>query len=235
MYCRNCGNEIKEKEKFCSKCGNKIVKINRDLIVFIIGITLLITVIIAGVILNNSNNIENLSSSNSQLSEEMEEVKTNFVYTFNQENLEEYNGGGKNHIANSNKYNWKIDNSKAKLVTITEDMLNIEFVEVDAGSIYSLLPDVACAVINCNYAIDFGLNPGADYIFRDDPSIYEGNSFYNLIAARTADKDNELYKKIVSKNYVSLKNKCIPFGPFLTIAAIIYMFFPHTFFNFTFE
>lgn len=129
MYCRNCGNEIKEKEKFCSKCGNKIVKINRDLIVFIIGITLLITVIIAGVILNNSNNIENLSSSNSQLSEEMEEVKTNFVYTFNQENLKEYNGGGKNHIANSNKYNWKIDNSKAKLVTITEDMLNIEFVE----------------------------------------------------------------------------------------------------------
>ena len=44
-----------------------------------------------------------------------------------------------------------------------------------------------------------------------------------------------LYKKIVSKNYVSLKNKCIPFGPFLTIAAIIYMFFPHTFLNFTFE
>ena len=80
---------------------------------------------------------------------------------------------------------------------IIENPLNIELVEVDAGSIYSLLPDVACAVINCNYAIDFGFNPGADYIFRDDPSIYEGNSFYNLIACRTQDKDNELYKKIV--------------------------------------
>ena len=80
---------------------------------------------------------------------------------------------------------------------IIENPLNIELVEVDAGSIYSLLPDVACAVINGNYAIDFGFNPGADYIFRDDPSIYEGNSFYNLIACRTQDKDNELYKKIV--------------------------------------
>ena len=80
---------------------------------------------------------------------------------------------------------------------ITENPLNIELVEVDAGSLYSLLPDVACAVINGNYAIDFGLNPGSDYIFKDDPSIYTGNSFYNLIAARTKDKDNEIYKKIV--------------------------------------
>ena len=80
---------------------------------------------------------------------------------------------------------------------ITENPLNIELVEVDAGSLYSLLPDVACAVINGNYAIDFGLNPGSDYIFKDDPSIYTGNSFYNLIAARTEDKDNEIYKKIV--------------------------------------
>ncbi|WP_295153786.1 MetQ/NlpA family ABC transporter substrate-binding protein [uncultured Brachyspira sp.] len=81
---------------------------------------------------------------------------------------------------------------------IIENSLNIELIEVDAGSIYSLLPDVACAVINCNYAIDFGLNPKADAIFKDNPSIYSGKSFINLIAARTEDKDNELYKKIVS-------------------------------------
>ena len=80
---------------------------------------------------------------------------------------------------------------------ITGNTFNIELVEVDAGSLYSLLPDVACAVINGNYAIDFGLNPGSDYIFKDDPSIYSGNSFYNLIAARTKDKDNEIYKKVV--------------------------------------
>lgn len=81
---------------------------------------------------------------------------------------------------------------------IIENPLNIEIVEMDAGAIYGVLPDVACAVINGNYAIDFGLNPGSDYIFKDDPAIYSGKSFVNLIAARTKDKDNELYKKVVA-------------------------------------
>ena len=81
---------------------------------------------------------------------------------------------------------------------IIENPLNLDIITVDAGGIYSLLPDVACAVINGNYAIDFGLNPGSDYIFKDDPEIYSGNSFVNLIAARTKDKDNELYKKVVA-------------------------------------
>lgn len=80
---------------------------------------------------------------------------------------------------------------------IIENPLNVEIIEMDAGAIYGVLPDVACAVINGNYAIDFGLNPGSDYIFKDDPSIYSGKSFVNLIAARTKDKDNELYKKVV--------------------------------------
>mgnify|MGYP004588762095 FL=1 len=80
---------------------------------------------------------------------------------------------------------------------IIENPLDLDIVEIDAGSIYSLLPDVACAVINGNYAIDFGLNPGSDYIFKDDPAIYSGKSFVNLIAARTKDKDNELYKKVI--------------------------------------
>ena len=69
--------------------------------------------------------------------------------------------------------------------------------EVKSIDIYSVLNDVACAVINANYAMDMGLNPGTDYIFQDDPSIYSGNSFINLIAARTKDKNNPVYKKIV--------------------------------------
>ncbi|TKZ34523.1 MetQ/NlpA family ABC transporter substrate-binding protein [Brachyspira catarrhinii] len=79
---------------------------------------------------------------------------------------------------------------------IAENPLNLDIVEVEAGSIYSLLPDVACAVINCNYALDFGLNPGKDFIFQDNPKIYDNNMYVNLIAARTEDKDNEVYKKI---------------------------------------
>mgnify|MGYP000873568447 FL=1 len=41
-----------------------------------------------------------------------------------------------------------------ELKDIVSNPLNLEFVEVDAGNVYALLPDVAAAVINCNYALD---------------------------------------------------------------------------------
>ena len=80
---------------------------------------------------------------------------------------------------------------------IVENSLNIEFVEVDAGNLYALLPDVTAAVINCNYALDYGLSPGTDGIFQDNVTFYTGKSYVNLIASRIADVDNETYKKVV--------------------------------------
>lgn len=80
---------------------------------------------------------------------------------------------------------------------ITDNPLSIQLVEVDAANVYALLPDVTAAVINCNYALDNGLNPGADAIFQDDVSFYSGKSYVNLIAAKTEDADNEIFKKIV--------------------------------------
>ena len=74
-----------------------------------------------------------------------------------------------------------------EIYDIAENSLDLDIVEVEAASIYGFLPDVACAIINCNFALDFGLNPGKDFIFQDNPRI----------AARTEDKDNEIYKKIV--------------------------------------
>ncbi|WP_295153788.1 MetQ/NlpA family ABC transporter substrate-binding protein [uncultured Brachyspira sp.] len=79
---------------------------------------------------------------------------------------------------------------------IIENSLNIELIEADAGSIYSILPDVACAVINCNFALNFGLNPDTDSIFKDNPLNYNDKNYINLIASRTKDKDNPIYKKI---------------------------------------
>lgn len=84
-----------------------------------------------------------------------------------------------------------------ELGDITQNPLNIEFVEVDAANVYALLPDVTAAVINCNYALDNGLNPGEDSIFQDNVSYYSGNSYVNLIAVRTEDANNETYLKIV--------------------------------------
>ena len=83
------------------------------------------------------------------------------------------------------------------LLDIIENPLNLDIILVEIGSVPSYLPEVACAVINSHVALDFGLNPGSDYIFQDDPTIYKGNSFVNLIAARTKDKDKEVFKKII--------------------------------------
>lgn len=97
-----------------------------------------------------------------------------------------------------------VDNPEAD--NIIENPLGLEFVQVDASQTASLLPDVAAAIINGAYAIDAGLSPRNDSIFFDDPSFYNTNDYINIIAARTADKDNELLLAIV-KAYQSERTK----------------------------
>lgn len=84
-----------------------------------------------------------------------------------------------------------------EVADITANKLNLELVEVDAANVYSILPDVAAAVINCNYALDNGLNPGTDSIFQDNVSFYSGNNYINLIAVKTENASNATYLKIV--------------------------------------
>lgn len=79
---------------------------------------------------------------------------------------------------------------------ITEYKTDIEFVEVDANLVYSVLDDVTIAVINGNYALDSGLTAD-DAIFKE--SKYDDNSYYCLIAVRSEDADNEVYKRIVEE------------------------------------
>ncbi|HWP80855.1 MAG TPA: MetQ/NlpA family ABC transporter substrate-binding protein [Candidatus Acidoferrum sp.] len=77
---------------------------------------------------------------------------------------------------------------------ITAYTVPLEFVEVDANLVYSTLPDVAVAVINGNYALDSGL-VATDALYME--SSYVDNSYYCLIAARTEDAENPVYKRIV--------------------------------------
>ena len=73
--------------------------------------------------------------------------------------------------------------------------VQVEFVEADASNIYSMLPDVTAAVINGNYALDCGLDPQEDGIFFEKD--YDADSYFCLIAVRSEDKDNPVYKRIV--------------------------------------
>lgn len=91
---------------------------------------------------------------------------------------------------------------------IEENPRNIEIVEVDASQTAGLLPDVDAAVINGGFALDAGLSPKDDAIFHDDPSFYTTKAYVNIIAARSEDKDNELYHEIV-KAYQTDRTKKI--------------------------
>ena len=70
--------------------------------------------------------------------------------------------------------------------------------ELKANVIVSTLPDVTAAIVNNNYALDFGL-AASDAIFADDRLDIE--DYWNLIAARTSDLSDpakvEVFRKVV--------------------------------------
>ncbi|WP_195200808.1 MetQ/NlpA family ABC transporter substrate-binding protein [Faecalispora jeddahensis] len=89
--------------------------------------------------------------------------------------------------------------NNALIKDVTENPKNIKFVEITGAQLPRSLQDVDAAIINCGYAVDSGLDPVKDPIYKDDIDLKnpEQQPFINLIAARTADKDNPAYLKIV--------------------------------------
>ena len=77
---------------------------------------------------------------------------------------------------------------------ITEYKVQVKFQEVDANLVPSILPDVAVAVVNGNYAADAGLK-AADALYMENE--YSDNSYYCLISVRSEDADNPIYQRIV--------------------------------------
>lgn len=76
----------------------------------------------------------------------------------------------------------------------------IDIKEAESATLFNILPDCAAAIINGGNAFTAGLDPLNDSIFQEnvDPETNEAvPQLINIIAARTADKDNEVYKKIV--------------------------------------
>lgn len=71
---------------------------------------------------------------------------------------------------------------------------NIEFFEVEAAQLPSVLVDVDFAVINSNYAIDAGLNPVKDSI------VIEGlySAYGNIIAVKEGNEKNALVQALVA-------------------------------------
>lgn len=76
--------------------------------------------------------------------------------------------------------------------------VGIEIKELKANVIPSALADVTAAVVNGNYALDFGLKT-EEAIYKD--SVLDVEEYWNLIAARSADLNDPdkvaVYEKVV--------------------------------------
>ena len=75
-----------------------------------------------------------------------------------------------------------------------EQNVQIEIKEMGAVDIPSVLPDVTAAVINGNYALDYGIDP-TTAIYEE--TKYDDDSYFCLMAVRSSDADDAVYKRIV--------------------------------------
>ncbi len=81
----------------------------------------------------------------------------------------------------------------ATVLDIAENPKKLKITELNAEILPRSKADLAVAVINGNFAIQAGLSPLEDALFIEDSD----SPFVNVLAVRTADKDDETLKKVV--------------------------------------
>lgn len=95
---------------------------------------------------------------------------------------------------------------------ITAYNKKIEIIEAESATLANILPDCAAAIINGGNAFTAGFDPNTDTIYTEnvDPAVNESvPQLINVIVARTADKDSEVYKKIVDAYHSEEARKTI--------------------------
>lgn len=92
-------------------------------------------------------------------------------------------------------------NLSATPIDIVENPKNLKFEELEAAQLPRVLPDVAAAVINTNYALEADLNP------LEDALVIEGSDspYVNVVAVKAENVDSEKIKvlrKIINSKKV---------------------------------
>lgn len=77
-------------------------------------------------------------------------------------------------------------NATSTIWDVSNNPLNLKLKPLDAALLPRVLPDVALAVINTNYAVPAGLYPERDALFVED----KDTPYANLIVVRTTDQTN---------------------------------------------
>lgn len=84
-----------------------------------------------------------------------------------------------------------------ELSDITGYLYDVEVVPVQANTLPSTLGDFGASTINGTYAIPYGLIPSRDGLIIEKQSEAGDNPYVNIIVARTAEADSEVFKTIV--------------------------------------
>lgn len=82
---------------------------------------------------------------------------------------------------------------KASVIDIVDNPHNFDFIELDAAQLPRALNDVDVALITTNYALDAGLNPVQDSLFREGAKA----PYVGIIAVRAEDQDADWVKTFV--------------------------------------
>ena len=82
----------------------------------------------------------------------------------------------------------------ATILDIAENPYGIEFKEIEAAQLPNVLPDVDYAVINCNYAIDAGLNPTKDSLGLEGSS----SAYVNILCVKEGNEENPVVKALAA-------------------------------------
>ncbi|MCM3004492.1 MetQ/NlpA family ABC transporter substrate-binding protein [Priestia koreensis] len=103
---------------------------------------------------------------------------------------------------------------KGSIEQITENPKNLTIKPVAAGQTARSLDDVSAAIINNGFAVQAGLNPGKDALYKEDPSKKSAMPYINVIAAQTKHKNDKDFQKIVKayqskevKEYINKRDK----------------------------
>lgn len=89
---------------------------------------------------------------------------------------------------------------------IVKNPKNLQITPIVATQIPRSIKDVDAAAINNGVAVDAGYSPLKDSIYIEDAKKEGAKNYYNIIAVRTKDKNNEALKKLV-KVYQTAETK----------------------------
>ncbi len=80
---------------------------------------------------------------------------------------------------------------------VVENPLNIEFYEVEAAMVPNVLADVDYAIINNNFALDFGLNPVADSLIIESAD----SPYANVLCVNAGNETSDAAKALAAALY----------------------------------